>query len=98
MPHRVVFRDRALAEIEEAAEWYDGQRPRLGSEFVAAVAASVELIKSNPFQYQRVFKDRRRAVVARFHFNLIYFVSGDEVVIVACLHGRRSPAHWINRE
>ena len=97
MAHRVVFRERALAEIEEAVEWYEAQRPGLGEQFSIAVSASIDLIQANPFQYQRVFKNRRRAVVARFPFNLIYFVKENEIVIVACLHGRRAPARWINR-
>jgi plasmid stabilization system protein ParE len=95
--YRVVFRDQARAEIRDAVKWYDDQRVGLGDEFFSAVSASIELIKSNPFQYQRIFKNRRRTVVSRFHFNLIYFVAGDDVVIVACLHGRRSPVRWINR-
>jgi plasmid stabilization system protein ParE len=98
MALRVVFRDHAIAEIEEAIDWYEAQRPGLGEEFFAAVSTSVNLIESNPFHYQRILKNRRRAVVARFPFNLIYFVNEDEVVIVACLHGRRSPAHWTRRK
>ena len=60
-------------------------------------AVAVDLIKGNPLQYQRVFKDRRRAVVARFRFNLIYYLTEDEVVIVACLHGHRDPRRWMDR-
>lgn len=97
MTRRVVFRQRAIAEINEAAAWYEDQRKGLGREFADAVSSSIELIKKNPLQYQRVFKDRRRAVVARFRFNLIYFVSEDGIVIVACLHGHRDPRRWMGR-
>jgi plasmid stabilization system protein ParE len=97
MVRRVVFRQRAVAEINEAAGWYEDQRIGLGREFADAVSSSIELIKKNPLQYQRVFKDRHRAVVARFRFNLIYFVREDEIVIVACLHGHRDPRRWMAR-
>ena len=97
MTHRVVFRQQAIAEINEAAAWYEDQRKELGREFADAVSFSIELIKKNPLQYQRVFKDRRRAPIARFHFNLIYFVTEDEIVIVACLHGHRDPRRWMGR-
>jgi hypothetical protein len=66
MAYRVVFRDRARAEIDEAAEWFEVQRAGLGGQLFDAVSASVESIRTNPFQYQRVFKNRRRAIVARF--------------------------------
>lgn len=97
MTRRVVFRQRAIAEIDEAAAWYEDQRAGLGLEFTNAVSSSIESIKKNPLRYQRVFKDRRRAVVARFHFNLIYLVGEDEIVVVACLHGHRDPRRWMGR-
>ena len=97
MTRRVVFRQRAIAEIDEAAAWYEDQRAGLGLEFTNAVSSSIEQIKKNPLQYQRVFKDGRRAVVARFHFNLIYLVTEDQIVVVACLHGHREPRRWMDR-
>src|SRR5690348_2405211 len=97
MTRRVVFRQSAVDEIGEAAAWYESQRAGLGLEFVDAVSSSIDLITANPLRYQRVFKDRRRAVVARFRFNLIYCVTEDEVVIVACLHGHRDPRRWMDR-
>ena len=94
---RIVFRQLAIAEINEAAAWYEDQREGLGLEFINAVSSSIETVKNNPLQYQRVFKDRRRAVVARFRFNLIYLVTADEVVVVACIHGHRDPRRWMRR-
>ena len=97
MERRIVIRSAARAEIDDAAEWFEGQSTGLGGDFFDAVVASIEAIRDNPFQYQRVFEDRRRAVVARFRFNLIYFVTSDEIVIVACMHGGRDPQRWMRR-
>jgi toxin ParE1/3/4 len=97
MGRRIVVRAAASAEIDEAAEWFEGQSGGLGGEFFDAVSASLEAIRENPFQYQRVFEDRRRAVVARFKFNVIYLVTDDEIIIVACVHGRRDPRRWKRR-
>ncbi len=94
MFRRVIFRQHANVELNEAAAWYEDQRRGFGREFADAVSSSIEQIKQNPLQYQKVFKDRRRAVVARFHFNLIYLVREDEIVVVACLHGARDPRRW----
>ena len=55
---RIVFRQLAIAEINEAAAWYEDQREGLGLEFINAVSSSIETVKNNPLQYQRVFKDR----------------------------------------
>lgn len=94
---RIVFRDLARAEIEDAAEWFERQSASLGAEFLDAISVSIEAIRDNPLQFQRVFKDRRRAVVRRFRFNLIYLVTDDEVIIVACVYGRRDPQRWMDR-
>jgi len=45
MVRRLVLRPGALAEINEAAAWYEDQRDGLGREFVGAVSSSIEAIK-----------------------------------------------------
>jgi hypothetical protein len=39
---RIVFRQLAIAEINEAAAWYEDQREGLGLEFINAVSSSIE--------------------------------------------------------
>jgi hypothetical protein len=56
MSRRIVFRDSARIEIDEAAEWFEGQNVGVGGEFFDAVSASIEAIRDNPLQYQRVLK------------------------------------------
>jgi hypothetical protein len=38
-----------------------------------------------------VYRDVRRAILRRFPYLLYFGLSGDEVVLLACLHGRRDP-------
>jgi len=46
-----VFRTAAAADVEEAHNWYEGQRRGLGEEFLAAVQAALEQVESNPQLY-----------------------------------------------
>jgi hypothetical protein len=48
----------------------------------------------NPFQYQIIHAEARRARLGRFPFGLIYTVSDSEIVIVACSHDKRDPKRW----
>jgi hypothetical protein len=54
------------------------------------------LIERNPFQYQIIEREIRRASLRRFPYGVLYIVSGEELLIVGCLHGRRNPA-WRKR-
>jgi plasmid stabilization system protein ParE len=84
----------AEAEIADAALWYDRQKPGLGLDFVRAVDAALVAIQRNPLHYQVIWKQYRRAGVARFPYGLIYRVTDREIVVLSCFHGRRSPRAW----
>ena len=45
---RVAYHRLAAAELIESARFYDQRRPGLGDEFLSAVEAVQELIRSQP--------------------------------------------------
>jgi plasmid stabilization system protein ParE len=93
----LIFAPEAEPEIAEARDWYDHRSPGLGAEFVAAVDATVTVIRRNPFQYQAAWGQFRRAVLRRFPYSLIYRVSDRQISVVSCFHGRRKPKIWRER-
>jgi toxin ParE1/3/4 len=97
MTRRLVFRPQARSDIAEAVAWYEAQGQGLGADFIRAVEVAAASILANPFQYQRVRDDRRRAALRRFPYSLIYVNSDDEIVVLACIHGRRNPKRWHER-
>jgi plasmid stabilization system protein ParE len=88
---RLVYQPGAVADVRAAFEWYERQRTGLGDEFLAALARAEEVVRANPFAYRVVRRDARRVMLRRFPYQIIYRVVADFVVVVACLHGRRSP-------
>ena len=44
----VVLHDQAKVELDEAAAWYERQRPGLGGEFRSSVEDAVSRIQQNP--------------------------------------------------
>jgi plasmid stabilization system protein ParE len=44
-----------------------------------------------------VHGEARRAVLRRFPYSVIYAVREDEIVVIACFHGRRDPKRWQDR-
>lgn len=97
MSHRLIIKPEAEAEIEEASRWYAANNPVLRTEFLRDVDDAVTLIQANPLQYQIVYKSIRRVILRRFPYGLMYIVSGQEIFVLACIHGRRHPARWQRR-
>jgi plasmid stabilization system protein ParE len=91
---RLVFRPEAEAELLGARAWYEGERVGLGAIFAAAVETTVTAILQNPLAYPRVKGDTRRALVRRFPYAVYFRPIGDEIVVLALMHGRRLPRRW----
>jgi hypothetical protein len=94
---RLVLERQAEAEIALAAEWYGQRDVGIRDAFMAATAASLTAIESNPLQYQRVRGEIRRAMIGRFPYALLYSVSGNDVVVTVCFHCQHDPRYWQNR-
>jgi len=97
MSSTVRFRPEAMAELFEAVDWYESRALGLGTEFLRSLDASLAAIQRHPLAYPIVFGRLRRAVLRRFPYSVIYDLSGDEILIVACIHGRRDPKRWQDR-
>ena len=97
MTRRLLFRPQVATDIAEAIEWYATRRPGLEVEFRGDFQTTLAAIERNPLQYQVVERGIRRASLRRFPYGIMYVVSDQELLIVACLHGRRNPAQWRGR-
>ena len=97
MTRGLVLEPEAEAEIAEAASWYEARNPGLGPEFLRAVEGLLGAIQRNPHQYQVVFREVRRAALRRFPYGLMYIATEREIIVVACIHGRRNPNRWKGR-
>ena len=93
----VVFRPQAEAEFEEAQGWYEERTRGLGQEFVTCVQATIEVIRRNPDQLQRVDREVRRALVRRFPYAILYLADPESTTIIAVFHTSRDPATWRTR-
>jgi plasmid stabilization system protein ParE len=97
MKRTLIIQPEAEAEMAEAADWYEKRGKGLGADFLRAVDSTVAAIFRNPFQYQTVEGELRRAGLRRFPYSLIYIASDRELNIVACFHGHRDPRRWRDR-
>lgn len=96
MAREVVFRPQAEDDAVAVHAWYESRRAGLGSEFGQAVETLIARIADNPFQYQRVHGDTRRAVLSRFPYAIYFRPTNDDIVVLA-IHGRQHPSRWQGR-
>ena len=90
MSFSVVLRRAAEHDLEEIEDWYELKDPGLGGEFRAAVDEAIGRIAGNPFLYADLYRGNRRVLLRRFRYSLWYRVRGDLVIVLACVHSRRS--------
>ena len=94
---KIVYRPMAEKDIGEAFIWYEQQRVGLGREFLDELSRVENSIAMTPLAYQIVKRDARRCMLHRFPYQLIYRLVGEQVVVLACFHGRRSPKRTSSR-
>jgi plasmid stabilization system protein ParE len=87
----------ARDEFDAAADWYEQQRPGLGTAFVDRVRDVLNGIAANPQMHAAVYQDVRKAVVQKFPYVVLYREEAGEVVVVAVFHTSRDPSIWQGR-
>lgn len=92
----------AHQELLAAAQWYDDQRLGLGHGLLEAVDTALGNILKWPLAaapLSRPHRDPivRSASVPDFPYRIIYFVTRDELVLIAYAHERRKPGYWKRR-
>ena len=97
MTPRLVLRPQAEAELLDARDWYEDQRPGLGSAFATEVETALGGVLQAPQAYPRVQGEIRRALVRRFPYAIYFRAMPDEIVVLAVIHGRRHPRRWQSR-
>lgn len=94
---RVTYQRQASADVRGAYLWYEEQRAGLGEEFLRALKAAEDFVAAFPLSCSVVHRDTRRALLKRFPYGLYFRLIDDEIVVVACYHGRRHPEGWKRR-
>ena len=95
---KVLLRPDAEADIKEAFDWYEAQRPGLGGVFLHAVDVAVASAGDHPRAYAVLHRDVRRVLLRKFPYGLFFrLLEDDTVVVLGCIHAKRHPRVWKGR-
>jgi len=94
---RVCLLPEAEKELFKAAQWYSQQAVGLDYEFIRCIDEATARIVRAPLMFPVVHRDKRRIIVKRFPYSIIFDVTEDEILIYAIFHFSRSPKRWKRR-
>ncbi|MDO8959982.1 MAG: type II toxin-antitoxin system RelE/ParE family toxin [Rhodocyclaceae bacterium] len=96
---KLVIAPAALAELQDAATFYTLKaNVKLGLAFVAEFERTANFILANPLLGAEFRGTRRRYILRRFPYSIIYQLTAEELRIIAVAHHRRQPSYWANRK
>ena len=93
----LAFLSEALAELCEAAEFYEGCEAGLGERFRREIEDLCRLMSRNPLLWRMRPGGYRRVNCPVFPYYLAYVIRDDQVVVIAVAHGHRRPEYWRDR-
>ena len=94
---RLGFHPEAVAEVRGAARWYRERYPDAAKAFLIEFERALLRIAEAPKRWPVIESGRRRFVLRRFPFSIVYRVQSGRVEVLAVVHGRRRPGYWRDR-
>ena len=91
MKYKTIIRPEAEQDVQKAFSWYEENRMGLGYDFLLQVDAGLQFIERNPEVHPSEYKGARKHFIKRFPYKMIYRVETDKIIILAVIHGKRSP-------
>lgn len=91
MAHRVVWSQKALADVDAIAAYIAANSSSYASTVVRKILMSTRALASFPFSGRMVpeVDDETLREVFAYSYRVIYRVEQDSVVVAAVIHGKR---------
>jgi plasmid stabilization system protein ParE len=82
----------ANRDLAQPCAWYNEKQPGLGDRFVLAAREKIEVILRWP-EFPRTFgrKVIRKVRIPRSPYSIYYRIIGQEIQVMAIMHGARDP-------
>jgi len=91
---KIEILDQAERDLIEGFNFYEAQRPGLGSYFLAVLYADIESLQLYAGIHRKAYREYHRMLSNRFPFAVFYTVTQGTAFVHAVLDCRRDPA-WI---
>ena len=89
--YSLVILTKATEETSEIYNYYEFISEGFGERFLEQVDICIELLKKNPFIFQKAFEEKRQAIVDIYSVVIIYEVKEQTIYIYSVFHTSRNP-------
>lgn len=94
---KIKIHELAVAEFEEAIDWYEQQLKGLGDRFKKSVMAQIKNIRMHPNWFLIEEENIRKAYIPKFPYKILFTVEDESIVIWSVAHMHRKPWYWQSR-
>jgi plasmid stabilization system protein ParE len=94
----ILFLTEARSELVATSEYYQEQVVGLGEDFLDEVETVLNMIQLHPESGTTITATKRRFLLSRFPYGIIYSVDVNVITIFAVMHLRRKPGYWSPRK
>jgi plasmid stabilization system protein ParE len=92
LKRKIIFAPLARLEFEDAAAWYEKQRPGLSDEFRSDVDTTLQQVLKSPERFRLVPPSTHKITLQRFQkYSIYYSIELDAINVVAIFHSSRNP-------
>ena len=96
MSYSLKLQDEAIIDLQDAFEWYEGQKPGLGYELIEEVQIGYEKICNSPQHYSAINNTYRKLKINRFPYLIIFEIEDITVIVVSILHTSKNKKKRLN--
>ena len=93
MPYKLKLQNEAVLDMQQAFEWYEEQRPGLGTSFLDEVETCFQKLIQSPELFGYINKWLRRMKVNGFPYVVIYEIENDLIFVTSVFHTSKAPKH-----
>ena len=97
---KLYIEPEALADIQNAVDFYNSQQPGLGVKFFKKLGKQINILKTNYSAFAVRYDDIRCMPLSKYPFMIHYrIVPNSKVVIITALFSTHiDPVQWHSRE
>ena len=98
MALNIVIKPLAELDLEEAIQWHEEQKEKLGEEFLFEFRDALRAVVLSPLGFSKRINNVRAFGLKRFHYNVYYIVTDTTLFVIAVIHQKRNPKIWKKRK